>query len=206
MISPAFTLGGNATYTVEHRGGCVLITGAVPASAFAAVTRLAPARSIMDPDAARMLGVTFAIGLIEDLNALKAAQAPAAERRARQAHPGLSDGAVRWPASGARGISSETMFTVLTGVDALAGEHGGHPHDPEDLDRCLKLLAAVPELRPLLPKMAGCSPQWAALIEHWDEIEHSHLDEVGLGWTKASSAPMTYALMRQVLDGAKEAV
>lgn len=45
--------------------------------------------------------------------------------------------------------------------------------------------------------------QWAALIARWDEVEASHLEEVGLGWTKAWLAPKTYALMQEILDSAR---
>lgn len=113
----------------------------------------------------------------------------------------VSQGMVEWLASGRRGVSSNTMFTHLTGINALRDcGSGSHPHDPDDLDRCLQLLHDVKELRPLLPKMAEYSREWAALIEHWDQIEIAHLNEVGLGWTKARSAPKTYAVMRSILD------
>lgn len=62
----------------------------------------------------------------------------------------------------------------------------------------------MPELRPRFERMASVSPEWAALVARWSEIECSHLDEVGLGWTKARSASKTYALMREVIDGARK--
>lgn len=75
-----------------------------------------------------------------------------------------------------------------------------HPHDPDDLDRCLRLVADVPEMRPLLGKMASVSPVWAALIGQWDVITRLPLDEACLGWSKARPASQTYALMRKVID------
>lgn len=107
-----------------------------------------------------------------------------------------------WLACGARGSSSNAIVTHITGIPA-GSRYGGrmdHPYDPDDLDRCLQLLEAVPLLRVLLPSMASASPSWAALIARWDEIEASHLEEVGLRWTKAHSAPKTYAMMKQALD------
>lgn len=115
-------------------------------------------------------------------------------------------GLVQWLAGGPRGVSSNTMVQHLTGWPALSGRWDGKgdvPHDPDDLDRCLQLLEAVPLLRVMLPQMATHSPQWAAMVQHWAEIEASHLDEVGLRWTKARSAPKTYALMRKVLDAVR---
>ena len=104
---------------------------------------------------------------------------------------------VRWLAAGNTGVSSETMAFWLG--FAIKRSCGGHPWDPSDFDRCLKLLAAVPELRPQLAAMRGLSIEWARLVDRWDDIEALHLDEVGLGWTKADRAPRTYALMKSVL-------
>lgn len=115
-------------------------------------------------------------------------------------------GLVEWLAGGERGVSSNTMVQHLTGWPALSNRWDGKgdiPHDPDDFDRCLQLLQAVPMLRLLLPEMATRSPVWAALVEHWPEIEACHLAEVGLRWTKARSAPKTYALMRKAIESAK---
>lgn len=104
---------------------------------------------------------------------------------------------IRWLATGRVGMSSKCMAMWLA-----FGEHTEDrycPSDPDDLDRCLKLLQSAPGLRPLIPKMAAVSKDWAALVPRWDEVEASHLDEVGLGWTKAKRAPKTYALMRSIL-------
>jgi hypothetical protein len=107
-----------------------------------------------------------------------------------------------WFASGRVGVSSRTIASFL-GLGIPKGDYS-HPHDPDDLDRCLQLLEAIPELRENLPRLAALSPEWAALVGRWDEIERSHLDEVGLRWTKAHSAPKTYDLMRSVIEGARK--
>jgi hypothetical protein len=185
--------------TIEHRGGCVLIAGAVPAGDFAHLTRMAPAGSVLCADVARMGGVTFAMGLREDLEELREALSAGALSTTQQRHAGLPQSQIKWLASGRRGISSNTMFSVLSGVDALRGYPASYPCDPDDFDRCLALLDQCPELQPSLSNMAEVSPQWAVLVDRWDEIEASHLDEVGLGWTKARSAPRTYALMQDIL-------
>lgn len=112
----------------------------------------------------------------------------------------LSEKAVLWLANGRRGISSNTIFTHITGVDAMQRSSKSHPYDPDDFDRCLLLLDAVPEFREQLHKMKSCSKKWAALVDNWTAIEVSHLSEVGLGWTKARSAPETYKLMKSILD------
>lgn len=103
---------------------------------------------------------------------------------------------INWLATGRVGSSSKCMAMWLAFQKRT---EISWPHDPDDLDRCLKLLDKAPGLRPLIPKMAELSPQWAALAPRWTEVELCHLDEVGLGWTKAKSAPKTYALMCSIL-------
>ncbi len=110
---------------------------------------------------------------------------------------------VKWLATGSTGSSSEAMAFWLAFGQKTADNYA-HPHDPDDLDRCLRLLDAVPELRQYLHCMSEVSPYWSALLNNWEAIETSHLNEVGLHWCKARSAPKTYALMRSVLDAVKE--
>lgn len=106
---------------------------------------------------------------------------------------------VKWLAGHRTGVSSETMaFWLGFGIKPSTV---GHPWNPADLDRCLRLIDEVPELRGHLKRMSALSRSWALLIERWSDIEQSHLDEVGLGWTKARTAPRTYALMKEVLSG-----
>ena len=103
---------------------------------------------------------------------------------------------VNWLATGETGESSKTMALWL----AFGARYKGasHPYDPDDLDRCLKLLAAAPALRERIPSMAKVSKHWAALVTQWDAVEASHLQEVGLGWTKGRIAPETYKLMKGI--------
>lgn len=103
---------------------------------------------------------------------------------------------IEWLANGRTGASSKTIaFWLGFGVRT---RDASHPHDPDDLDRCLQLLTFVPEMRPHLHKMAELSPYWAALIPLWEEVESCHLGEVGLMWSKGHKAPKTYALMAAI--------
>lgn len=106
---------------------------------------------------------------------------------------------LRWLADGETGESSETMAYWLA-FNIKRGWGVCHPHDPADFDRCLKLLAAVPELRPDLPRMRELGPAWSALVSRWIEIETCFLSEAGLGWANAARAPKTFVLMRSILD------
>lgn len=159
--------------------------------------------AVFDTDVARMAGATFAIGPADLLAGLRARLEPGALVNQQKETPNLSDAAITWLACGRRGISSNTMFTVMTGVDALGGWEKSHPYDLYDFDRCVALLDAVPALRPRLPLMAGVSRAWAALVHQWDEIERSFIDEAGIGWAKSEDAPRTYLLFKNVLAGAK---
>ena len=110
------------------------------------------------------------------------------------------DAVLDWLNTGEVGESSKCMAMWLAFGKRTSGIFGNYPHDPDDMDRCLKLLDRVPSLRMALPKMAELNKTWAALVARWDEIEAMQLDEIGLNWTKARSAPKTYALMKEVVD------
>jgi hypothetical protein len=71
---------------------------------------------------------------------------------------------IDWLANGERGLSSKCMAMWLAfGKRADDGFGPAHPYDPDDMDRCLKLLHRAPGLRERLPLMAELSPTWAAL-------------------------------------------
>lgn len=113
---------------------------------------------------------------------------------------------IDWLATGSIGSSSKCMAMWLAfGKRVDDGFGAAHPHDPDDLDRCLRLLFVAPGLRERLPRMAELSPEWSALVGRWDEIEATHIGEVGLGWTKGRMARKTYDLMRSIIDGARRA-
>ena len=110
------------------------------------------------------------------------------------------DAVLRWFATGAVGLSSKAMASHLCGLPCS----GDYPRDPDDLNRCLLFLAAVPGARDALPRMATLNPVWAALVERWPAIEAAFLDEVGLAWCHGSRAPRTYNLMRAAIDAGRE--
>ena len=79
-----------------------------------------------------------------------------------------------WLASGERGLSSEAIVQRLTGVKVNTGRDEGAvepPHDPSDFRRCVELLESVPLARTYLPLMADVSPQWARIVNAWNELE-----------------------------------
>jgi hypothetical protein len=76
---------------------------------------------------------------------------------------------------------------------------GGHPSDPSDLGRCLRLLELFPEWKPRVSEMAAYGAGWAGLTARWDEIANSMADEVGIAWEKGKSASRTYDLMQTAI-------
>jgi hypothetical protein len=112
----------------------------------------------------------------------------------------MKDKVLNWMGTGRVGASSKAMALHMTGAPC----DGSYPHDPDDLNRCLLFLEAVPEAREHLPRMATLNKVWAALVGRWDEIEASFLGEVGRDWCDAHSAPKTYKLMREVIDTANK--
>lgn len=80
------------------------------------------------------------------------------------------------------------------GLSAHAIVSGGtdHPHDPDDLLRCLVVSPGAPE------RMRTRSPEWAALVDHWQELRDLVEVEKPTG-----RAPRTFARMRELLTDAR---
>lgn len=113
----------------------------------------------------------------------------------------LEKRACAWILGDDTGLSSKTVWSVMMGVPQ---RRRGYPHDPADLLRCLRLLEVVPEWRSRMPEMAACGAEWSALMANWTEIKAACLREVGLHPERGASAPYTYKLMREVLEGARK--
>ncbi len=72
------------------------------------------------------------------------------------------------------------------------------PSDPADFNRCLLLVDQIPEIKEHFNKIADMSKGWKSIINNWSAIEKSFIDEVGVDWCKAKSAPITYKLMKDI--------
>lgn len=109
-----------------------------------------------------------------------------------------------WLANGKRGISSETIFTMLTGINALGDHSHSHPYDPDDLKRCRLLLEQCPQLQNIFYEMEKVSKEWAFLVANWDELCKT-MDEEAPDWRNGKgSAPKTYGMMKNLLRKAQE--
>lgn len=182
----------------------VLGFGPQPISFFKNAAKLAGDNAVLDQDLARMAGATMAVGQPDHIAALKKLLEPAAIAKAEEENTaGLSKAATQWLATGERGLSSETLFSYLTGHDIQDdGDKDCYPHDPDDLRRCMLLLDQCQELKPNLPRIVQAGPVWAALFARWDELTAAFEAEVpdwrGRNW----SAPKTYALMKEIIKPA----
>lgn len=113
----------------------------------------------------------------------------------------MPQAAAEWLTSGRRGVSSETLFSRMTGLPV---SHRCHPWDPADLDRCRLLLEAVPEWRARIHEMAEESPEWAALVGEWDAL-CSLMDAEAPRWRHGhGSTPLTYRRMKELIEGARK--
>jgi len=102
----------------------------------------------------------------------------------------MKDKILNWIGTGEVGLSSKAMALAVVDMP----NDGSHPHDPDDLQRCLLLLDRVPEIRGYMHKVAAISDTWAKLVDQWDEIEQCLRDEMN----KGNQAPQTYKLMKSI--------
>ena len=106
-------------------------------------------------------------------------------------------GLAAWLSSDDTGMSSKYMASVLS--DPSRCRENNYPHDPEDFGRCLRLLAAAPELRIKLPRLTDKKhgPVWNTLGQHWSELEQLYNEEHPTGL-----APKLYARMQELIQEA----
>jgi hypothetical protein len=160
-------------------------------------------------NAAAVMGRTATVMLAEKDAEIARLRAELADERLaaklfKEAHDKEVDSAfmkgniLAWFSTGEVGLSSAAMATRIAGI---SGGGKNHPHDPDDLNRCLLFLAAVPEARQHMDKLRSLSPVWSRLVDRWDEIEDMFLDEVGFGWEqRGKPATETYRLMLAVIE------
>jgi hypothetical protein len=65
---------------------------------------------------------------------------------------------------------------------SLRIKHGdaAAPRTPAEFQECVDLLAAVPQLRSHMKRMARLSGAWKVMVEEWAVIEAKLLEEAGL--------------------------
>ena len=123
------------------------------------------------------------------VNAFKQEYQPAQPNRGLEA----------WSRSDDTGQSSKAMahhLAPMAGLDTYhVNEPKARPYDSADFGRCVRLLDAVPELRRHLLRMAEVSPQWAALVENWEELENLYRKALS-----SRNAPQLSRRMRELME------
>ena len=106
----------------------------------------------------------------------------------------MKDKILTWFGTGSVGASSKAMALAVIDMP----NDGSHPCDPDDFNRCLLLLSAVPEIRQHMEKVAEINETWRNIVASWDKVEACFLAEVGINWTKSNRAPITYDMMKSI--------
>lgn len=180
----------------EQKGFVVLHFGPMGVDAMSKASKLAGKDAVIDPNAARLAGATFAFGPPGALADLKARLAPAAIAETKTSHPELPPEAVAWLTNGDRGLSSEAIFQRLLGVNLF--NDGDHPADIADMRRCRILLEVVPGLRGRIGEMADVSETWARFSSSWDDLCAEMDDEMPDWPTGKGIAPKTFRMMQEI--------
>jgi len=102
---------------------------------------------------------------------------------------------LEWTAGDDVGISSQCMAFVSCGVKP---KYKCTPSDPADLNRCLKLVKQIPEIKDKFDQISKISNHWKSVIDNWDLLEKTFIDEVGFDWCNGRRAPETYKLMKEL--------
>lgn len=189
--------GPNAGFTIKNVCGCRIVFGQVPASEIGMLTHGMSKKALMATDIADKIGALFVIGEPADLEELRKMNLPISEMRQEDSLAASRLGLAKvasWLRDGERGASSNTMCKRIFGIPVDAGAN--HPHDPDDLRRCLAFLDAT-EAHDKVSLMADVSEVWQRLVFRWDELIATFRKEVSEG----KSAPKTYSLMRAILGG-----
>lgn len=100
--------------------------------------------------------------------------------------------AMAWLHNGDTGISSETIWSVMTGRQV---KRTGVPQDPADFGRCYRLLKVMPSWRSRMSEVATAYPGWAPLVAVWDELTALYEEEMHL-----PQAPKLYARMKDLVE------
>lgn len=104
---------------------------------------------------------------------------------------------LEWQAKGRVGISSATMASIALDMDKnFYGRYFAPPSDPSDLNRCRKLVKAIPEIRDYFPAIGEKVPKFKPILDNWDELMMLLSAEIN---RPDNRAPETYRRMKELL-------
>ena len=186
---------GNS-YTVETHPHGVLIRGSVPLDELAALFNVWRSQGwmLLHTGIARVTGASFAI--TDKKEHLDAWLAELREEAAKEAG---GDRELEWQLGTDTGISSLTMFAVLTEKHAAVaiarrGPRPAPPQDPDDFGRCYRLLQAFPEWWGRLGEVVERYPEWKRLVDQW-----GHLTALWDEESPSGECPRLYDAMKDCL-------
>lgn len=87
---------------------------------------------------------------------------------------------IAWLRCGDTGISSETIWSVMTGLPV---KNADIPYDPPDFGRCYRLLEKFPEWKERLPEVAIKYPKWHPFVGNWDKMTTLYKRDLHSGWS-----------------------
>lgn len=79
--------------------------------------------------------------------------------------------AAEWLAGDDHGTSSETIWSVMTGIPV---RYYGVPLDWDDFGRCYRLIERFPQWRARLDEVAATHPRWKPIVSAWDRLCELH--------------------------------
>jgi len=104
-----------------------------------------------------------------------------------------------WAANGEIGNSSSTIYAVfnhgIRGKLRVAVTIPDIPYDPDDFQRCHRLLEILPEWRANLSKVSGIYTIWEPFVREWSTMEALYAEEKPTG-----RAPKLWKLMKELVE------
>lgn len=139
---------------------------------------------------------------IETLSKLKGSPCPLCQSprvlTGPRVKPTAAGDAVAWLQNGDTGLSSLTIWYVLMGQTP---DRADIPYDPADFGRCYRLLQVMPSWKTRLGEVAARYPQWAPLVDAWEELTALYEAELPSG-----RAPKLFARLQALRDHADPSV
>lgn len=121
-------------------------------------------------------------------------------RELRDADVPKGDEAAAWLAGDDTGISSKTIWHVMTGKPMPGLFPPDTPKDPADFGRCFRLFEQFPQWYARFGEVADRYPEWRPLVDTWAELAEMYERAVaakGAEQTRLSKA--MYARMKKLL-------
>jgi len=86
-----------------------------------------------------------------------------------------TDEHIAWYRGSDSGISSETIFEVMTGIPV---KNHYIPLDAGDFGRCFRLLEKFSEWHPRMQEVADRFPEWQPFVSCWDEMTRLYKEAI----------------------------